>query len=50
MSADIEDGGGAMKIPEWFMDHLLAATGRRSRIVIEHILKYGHITTESLVQ
>lgn len=48
MSADIEDGGGAMKLPEWFMDHLHAATGRRSRIVIEHILKYGHITTEEL--
>ena len=35
-------------LPEWFLDHLSAATGRRSRIVIEHILKHGYITTEDL--
>lgn len=37
-----------MDLPEWFMDHLRAVTGRRSRVVIDHILKYGHITTEEL--
>ena len=35
-------------LPEWFLDHLRAATGRRSRIVIEHVLKHGYITTEEL--
>lgn len=36
------------ELPEWFVDHLRAATGRRSRIVIEHVLKHGYITTEEL--
>ncbi len=36
------------ELPEWFLDHLRAATGRRSRIVIEHVLKHGYITTEEL--
>ena len=35
-------------MPQWFLDHLRAATGRRSRIVIEHILNHGYITTEEL--
>ena len=37
-------------LPEWFLDHLRAATGRRSRIVIEHVLKHGYITTEELTE
>lgn len=35
-------------LPKRFLDHLRAVTGKRSRIVIEHILQHGHITTEEL--
>lgn len=46
--ADGEATRSPADLPEWFLDHLRAATGRRSRIVIEHILKHGFITTEEL--
>lgn len=43
-----ESGVGPPKVPEWFADHLAGVTGRRSRIVVEHILQHGFVTTEDL--
>lgn len=36
------------KWPAEFLAALARVTHRRARIVIEHILKHGHITTEEL--
>jgi len=35
-------------LPKRFLDHLRAVTGKRSRLVIDHILRHGYITTEEL--
>jgi len=34
-------------LPKQFIDRLKAVTAKRARIVIEHILKHGHITTRA---
>lgn len=34
--------------PTEFLEHLKAITNKRARIVVEHILKYGFVTTEQL--
>ncbi|MEO8396750.1 MAG: HNH endonuclease signature motif containing protein [Chloroflexota bacterium] len=34
--------------PEWFIDLIKSITSKRPRVVAEHILKYGSITTEEL--
>ncbi len=39
---------GEEKYPEDFLERLKAVTGKRARIVVEHILEYGSITTEDL--
>lgn len=36
------------KLPKAFLHRLKAVRGRRSRVVVEHILKHGQITTEEL--
>lgn len=41
-------GAKGADLPEWFLDHLRAVKGKRPRIVIDHILEHGHITTEEL--
>lgn len=38
----------APKWPQEFLDRLQAVTSKRARVVIDHILKHGHITTEEL--
>lgn len=35
-------------LPRWFIEHLESIEGRRPRVVIDHILKHGSITTEEL--
>ena len=37
-----------MKYPKKILDKLNAVTAKRPRTVIQHILKYGHVTTEEL--
>lgn len=37
-----------LDLPKEFIDRLSSVTGKRSRVVIDHILEYGHITTEEL--
>ncbi len=37
-------------LPQEFLDQLDRVTGRRSRIVVEHILEHGFITTDDLEQ
>ena len=34
--------------PKEFLEHIQSITNKRARIVIDHILKYGFITTEDL--
>ena len=36
------------KIPKEFLEIINQITNKRARIVIDHILEYGHITTEEL--
>ena len=36
------------KLPEEFLKQLKAVTAKRPRVVIDHILKHGHVTTEEL--
>jgi hypothetical protein len=36
------------KFPEEFLELLKGVIGKRSRIVVEHILEHGFITTEDL--
>lgn len=36
------------ELPEEFLELLQTVTGRRSRIVVDHILEHGYITTEQL--
>lgn len=38
----------AKKLPKTFLKRLKTVKGKRSRTVVDHILKYGHITTEDL--
>ena len=38
----------ASKLPKAFLQRLKAIKGKRSRTVVDHILKHGHITTEDL--
>jgi len=38
----------AQKLPKAFRDRLKAVKGKRSRTVVDHILKHGQITTEDL--
>ena len=38
----------AKRLPKAFLKRLEAVTGRRSRIVVDHILKHGYITTDDL--
>lgn len=38
----------AERLPKEFLERLRTVTGKRPRVVIEHILKHGHITTEEL--
>ena len=38
------------KYPKSFLDKLNAVTAKRPRTVIQHILKYGFVTTEELEQ
>jgi hypothetical protein len=38
----------AKKLPAAFLKRLATVTGQRARIVVEHILEHGHITTEDL--
>ena len=38
----------AKKLPKAFLERLKAVKGKRSRIVVDHILKHGHITTDDL--
>lgn len=38
----------AKKLPKAFLKRLKAVKGKRSRIVVDHILKHGHITTDDL--
>ncbi len=38
----------AKKLSKAFLKRLAAVKGKRSRIVVDHILKHGHITTEDL--
>ena len=35
-------------LPQHFLDQLKAVTARRPRVVIDHILEHGHVTTEEL--
>ena len=37
-------------LPAEFLEHLKRVTGRRSRIVVDHILEHGFITTDELEQ
>ena len=37
-----------MKLPKAFLQRLKTVKGKRSRAVVDHILKHGHITTEDL--
>ncbi len=37
-------------LPAEFLEHLKRVTGRRSRIVVNHILEHGFITTDELEQ
>jgi hypothetical protein len=39
---------GEQDYPDWFLDRLDDVTGKRSRIVVDHILEHGHISTEEL--
>lgn len=39
---------GKPKLPKEFLDRLESVTARRARIVIDHILKHGFVTTEEL--
>lgn len=39
---------GSSELPEEFLKLLQTVTGRRSRIVVDHILEHGYITTEQL--
>jgi len=34
--------------PKWFLSLLGSVTNKRARVVIDHILEKGHITTEEL--
>ena len=36
------------KYPKKFLQHLKSITNKRAKIVIDHILEHGHITTEDL--
>jgi hypothetical protein len=36
------------ELPKEFLDRLSSVTGKRSRVVIDHILEHGYITTEEL--
>jgi 5-methylcytosine-specific restriction endonuclease McrA len=36
------------KLPRWFLKRLKVVTNKRPRIVIDHILKHGFVTTEEL--
>lgn len=38
----------AKKLSKSFVERLNAVKGKRSRVVVDHILKHGHITTEDL--
>lgn len=38
----------AKELPKAFLERLKAVKGKRSRTVVDHILKHGHITTEDL--
>lgn len=40
----------ASKLPDEFLSLLAGVTGKRARVVIDHILKHGAITTEDLKQ
>ena len=40
--------GPRFELPPEFVELLRAVTGRRARIVVEHILEHGYITTEEL--
>ena len=37
-----------MKYPKEFLEHIKSITNKRAKIVIDHILKHGFITTEDL--
>jgi len=37
-----------LPLPEMFLQRLAAVKNKRARIVIEHILKHGSISTEEL--
>ena len=43
-------GFGLDELPEWFIEHLKSVRGKRSRVVIDHIMKHGYITTEELAE
>ena len=36
------------KYPKEFLEQIMSITNKRAKIVIEHIMKYGFITTEDL--
>jgi hypothetical protein len=36
------------ELPKEFLDRLDNVTGKRSRVVVDHILEHGYITTEEL--
>ncbi|MEK6798856.1 MAG: HNH endonuclease [Planctomycetota bacterium] len=36
------------RVPKAFLERLNAVKGKRSRAVVDHILKHGHVTTEDL--
>lgn len=40
----------ALKLPQDFLDRIGRVTGKRSRVVVEHILEHGFITTDDLEQ
>lgn len=37
-----------IEYPKEFLDYVKSITNKRAKIVIDHILKYGFITTEDL--
>ncbi len=48
LNSPLDSSTVAKRLTKVFLERLKAVKGKRSRVVVDHILKYGYITTEDL--
>lgn len=46
--ADTQNRPEKPDLPQWFVEQLKAVKAKRPKVVIDHILEYGYVTTEEL--